>query len=806
MMVVGILTEKPSAARHFAAALGGMNGTYNGEQFVIAHARGHLYEFVDPHRMVADPDVAGKYRTWDLGNLPWDPQQLDWSLEVIKNASSVAQDVKRTLGKCDEIVIATDVDPTGEGGMIAVNAFLELGLKPGKWSRMYFTDEAPASLQKAFAARKVIPSLLDFDEYRKARYRSQFDLLSMQFTRIATNMARQSGQDTVLRQGRLKSAMVKLVGDQLKAYNDYVKKPFFQNRFRDENDVMYTNPEEPRFDQKDQVPNQYGPSPVVLDGKATKQTAPPKLLDLAALSSLLVGKGIKAQLVLSTYQSMYEAQAVSYPRTADVTITPEQFDELAPLVDKIAGVVGVDVKLLTHRQPRKTHVKPQGAHGANRPGPKVPASLDEVEQRFGKAGRLIYETLGKNYLAMIAEDYVYEQQKGHVKDYPDFVGIANVPMSAGWKAVFDPDAGDDTAEGDENESAKGLGTNAEPFVFEGANKRPEHPSMKWLMKQLEKRDVGTGATRTSTYSEVTSTKTKYPLLLEKGRKLTLAEAGDMSWRLLPGTRIGDLALTEKVYADMKEIAAGTGPSAEERLAVVADWVREDIATMQKNAATMRSALGLKEEAVTRKERAQGTWAKTGKDVVFAREWGGHRFTDDEVARLLAGETIEFSAKSTTGKAYEVFGELGEGTFKGRKFVGFQKLGFGRRDASGNALPPASWCHYTFTPEEIDLLMAGEGVESSDFVSKKGNRFQCKVFFREEKKGEGKKIVPDFEASLDSPPKSWCGVAFTDDQLAALAAGKTIKGTGFTSSKGKKFDATLAWKDEGGKRKLVPSFG
>ena len=805
-MVVGILTEKPSAARHFAAALGGMNGTYNGEQFVIAHARGHLYEFVDPHRMVADPDVAGKYRTWDLGNLPWDPQQLDWSLEVIKNASSVAQDVKRTLGECDEIVIATDVDPTGEGGMIAVNAFLELGLKPGKWSRMYFTDEAPASLQKAFAARKVIPSLLDFDEYRKARYRSQFDLLSMQFTRIATNMARQSGQDTVLRQGRLKSAMVKLVGDQLKAYNDYVKKPFFQNRFRDENDVMYTNPEEPRFDQKDQVPNQYGPSPVVLDGKAAKQTAPPKLLDLAALSSLLVGKGIKAQLVLSTYQSMYEARAVSYPRTADVTITPEQFDELAPLVDKIAGVVGVDVKLLTHRQPRKTHVKPQGAHGANRPGPKVPASLDDVEQRFGKAGRLIYETLGKNYLAMIAEDYIYEQQKGHVKDYPDFVGIANVPLSAGWKAVFDPDAGDDTAEGDENESAKGLGTNAEPFVFEGANKRPEHPSMKWLMKQLEKRDVGTGATRTSTYSEVTSTKTKYPLLLEKGRKLTLAEAGDMSWRLLPGTRIGDLALTEKVYADMKEIAAGTGPSAEDRLAVVADWVREDIVTMQKNAATMRSALGLKEEAVTRKERAQGTWAKTGKDVVFAREWGGHRFTDDEVARLLAGETIEFSAKSTTGKAYEVFGELDEGTFKGRKFVGFQKLGFGRRDASGNALPPASWCHYTFTPEEIDRLMAGEGVESSDFVSKKGNRFQCKVFFREEKKGEGKKIVPDFEASLDSPPKSWCGVAFTDDQLAALAAGKTIKGTGFTSSKGKKFDATLAWKDEGGKRKLVPSFG
>ena len=56
-MVVGILTEKPSAARHFAAALGGTSGTFNGEAYVIAHARGHLYEFRQPHDMV-DPSLA----------------------------------------------------------------------------------------------------------------------------------------------------------------------------------------------------------------------------------------------------------------------------------------------------------------------------------------------------------------------------------------------------------------------------------------------------------------------------------------------------------------------------------------------------------------------------------------------------------------------------------------------------------------------------------------------------------------------------------------------------------------------------
>lgn len=793
-VTVGILTEKASAARHFAVALGGVRGLYNGEQYVIAHARGHLYEFADPARMV-DSSLEDRYAKWDLSNLPWDLDDFDWHLETIDGAGAVAQQVKKKLSGCDEIVIATDVDPSGEGGAIAVNALLQLGLDKTRISRMYFTDEAPTSLRKAFADRKVIPDLMQFDEYRKARYRSQFDLASMQFTRIATHLARSSGQSLVLRQGRLKSAMVKLVGDQLKAYNGYVKKPFFQNRFRDENGVMYTSPEEPTFHSQAAVPQHYSPSAVTLDSKTNKQTAPPKLLDLAALSSMLVGKGIKAQQTLKTYQAMYEAQVVSYPRTEDKTITPEQFKELLPHVDKIASVVGVEVKHLTHRQPRSTHVKAKGAHGANRPGLKVPGSLAELK-RFGPGAELIYQTLAMSYLAMLAEDYLYEQQKGHVEKYPDFKGIANVPVSAGWKAVFHPNAVDDAAAGtddaDENENSQGLGKNAEPFVFEGANKRPEHPSMKWLMKQLEKRDVGTGATRTSTYSEVTNNRRKYPLLVEKGRKLTLAMAGEMSWLLLPGTHIGDLSLTEKIYADMRDVASGTADP-DRLLAQVAGWVRADIQTMTQNAASMRSALGLAEVSAGRTE---GTWdAAPGRPakIAFKKTWSGHTFTDTEVAALLKGETITFAAVSAkTNKPFQVSGRLAVQDYKGRKYVGFQPE---RPDG------PTQWCRHAFTVAEKAKLQAGERVIRDDWVSNAGKRFACAVTWDDTKK----QIVPEF-GSDDEPPRSWCGVTLTDQQRSDLAAGKPIDGKGFTSKKGKKFDCTLEWKDQGGQKKLVPSFG
>ena len=129
----------------------------------------------------------------------------------------------------------------------------------------------------------------------------------------------------------------------------------------------------------------------------------------------------------------------------------------------------MDAKLLTHRTARSTHVKSGGAHGANRPGPNVPKSLADLSQ-YGPCAAAIYEMLAKNYLATLAEDYEYEAQKGHLKDYPDFKGTTSVPKKAGWKAVFN----DDT-DGDADSNSAGLGTKADPFVYEGFPPKPPVP-------------------------------------------------------------------------------------------------------------------------------------------------------------------------------------------------------------------------------------------------------------------------------------------------------------------------------------------
>lgn len=787
-MTTVIVCEKPSAARNMASALGGTRGTFKSTGYEIVALAGHMYEYVSPSLMVPR-NLSHRYHSWDLAYLPWDPDDLTWKRQEVPRAGTTLRTVAKAMGRADEIVIATDLDPTGEGDLLFWEVADELGIKGKRFSRMEFVDESAPSLREAFEHRRVVRSMLDEGDYRKALYRSQWDYLSLQWTRVATAMARASGVDTVLPQGRLKSAMVKLVGGQCKAHDEYVRKPYFQNRFHDENGVVYANPDEPRFDTAAQVPATHAASPVVHDGTERRRTAPPRLLDLGALSARLVARGVKPAVTLATYQKMYEAQVVSYPRTEDKTITPEQYNELLPLVDRIAGVVGVDPALLTHRQPRRTHVRARGAHGANRPGPRVPASLDDVEAAYGKAGRLIYEVLATNYLAMLAPDHEYDRYTGHVERYPAFVGHANVPRVAGWKAVFDADEDPDDEAND-----KGLGATAEPFVHEGANKRPQHPSMKWLVKQLEKRDVGTGATRTSTYAEVTNEKNRFQLLSERKNRVRLTHAGELSWRLLPGTHIGDLGTTEQVYADMRDIAIGdaTGP---ERLAVVADWVRDDIQTMQANAVTMRSEMGLEEVEV--KAVAEGTWRSPDgpRKVRFKRVWGGHEFTDAEVERLLAGESIGFEATSRAGKPFTASGRLGTGVFNGHKFVGFQL------DVAEH---PTSWCGHTFTDQEVRQLEAGKRVRRDDFVSARtGNTFGCEVSWDADRH----RIVPHFDAG--TPPVTWCGHTFTTDETTRLAKGEEIFVEGLTSKAGKTFDARLVWRKEkksDKNKRIVPLFG
>ncbi|WP_288846193.1 DNA topoisomerase [uncultured Fructobacillus sp.] len=679
-----IITEKPSARRNFEKALGGATGHVAHYDYELTNLRGHVMTLREPEDQVP-ADLKTKYKSWKLADLPWDLQDLSWKRTYIRfwnphskkseSTKSLIDDLKTKAKNVDGLIIATDTDPSGEGDLLAWEAIDAIKWQ-GQVFRANFADESPKSLVKALNQLTAIESKDRHGAYQKGLTRNKWDFASMQLTRAATTLTKKQGYSLVSRQGRLKSAMLLKIYQQLQAIKNYQKVPYFEYRFRDDQGNVYARVVDSK---QEVVPFRY-PSHEALqaaesfaksgqvqqDSVTKKSTKPPKLLDLSSLSAILAKEGYQAKEVLATYQKLYEAQIVSYPRTEDKTITPEQFQDMLPLVDQIAQVVGADVSLLTHRNPRKTHVKEEGAHGANRPGPKVPASLEAL-QSYGPSAKRIYQTLAKNFLAMFAEDYHYQQIKGSIVEYPDFKTTLNNPLSLGWKAVYQDQNQDQDVE---ESKPKALGKTADLFVHEGQNPKPTTPTWQWLKTFLEKNEIGTGATRTSTYGELSSGKNAY--IIDKKGKMDLTTDGQAVAIMAQNTWLANPKTTKRVF-DIFDQVGKFEMTADQALDSIVKTVNHDIPVMMNNANQLAAVLGKPQakakKSVSKKEKATGIWQ--GREVSFSNEFSGHRFTEQETADLLAGKTIHFQAKSRYGRPYEVSGKLAKQVYRKRQYIGFK---------------------------------------------------------------------------------------------------------------------------------------
>lgn len=121
----------------------------------------------------------------------------------------------------------------------------------------------------------------------------------------------------------------------------------------------------------------------------------------------------------------------------------------------------------------------------------------------------------------------------------------------------------------------------------------------------------------------------------------------------------------------------------------------------------------------KKEKYSGTL--DGEPVSFNREWGGHRFTDEECERLCNGEEIEVQGlvSKKTGKPYGIKGRLTHQEYNGHPYVGFERTGFASNDSM-----PAEFCGHTFTDAERSQLEAGNEVSFTGLVSKAGKVFDA----------------------------------------------------------------------------------
>lgn len=666
--MIVIITEKPSAKKNFIKAFGGEKGTYNGKEYEIVNSLGHILAFPKNIDELVSEENKDRYKVWDLKYLPFNRKEITFKKNILVDSTGkplrpIYDNIKDKCLQADEIIIATDNDPSGEGTLLASEILITFynKIKDKKISRMFFEDESEKELRNAFDNRVSIPNLLIDKDYLKSNYRSRFDYLSMEYSRAATKLG---DNCSVLRNGRLKSFMITTIGDGLEAVKNYKKIPYYQKAFISDTGVWFINKNDEKKENKEEIDiSDLKSSQIIVDEVKQVSQVPPKLLDLASLSGILESKGYRSADILKAYQLMYEDQVVSYPRTEDKYITSEQFSEMLPYIDKIATLIGADASLLTHRQMRPSHIKQGLSHGANRPASNIPTSLEELE-KYGRSAIDIYILLSLSFLRMFAEDSISEKTVGHVKDYDNYQGSVTNVVKMGWKDLVIDDVEDNEYDNKE------LGSIANPDIKESFSKRPPTPTMKWLMKQLEKYNVGTGATRTSTYAEMVNENVRFYQISAKKGKLDLTDYGKMNYILLKDTYIGSYKFTENLQEEMEKIATGEiAPNGiDSLLDNLETFYNSDVEIMKRNALNIPDEIKHPKE-FQEKEKYIGIFEN--KEICFNRNWGSHYFSDKECHDLLAGKTISISLKSKYGE-YTVSGRLKKQTYKGNTFYGFSK--------------------------------------------------------------------------------------------------------------------------------------
>lgn len=769
-----ILAEKPKAKQKMAKAFGGNNFSKDGNEYQLTNSVGHLFQLNNPVEQVDDENEKKKIGDWkNLKNMPWDVSNFKWAKHFISpSTKKVFNQIKADSSGCDAIIIATDTDPSGEGDILGQEIVDAL-----KWDkpvyRMNFKNETASAFQKALENLTDVTDTSTYRSYLKGQGRVHFDYPSMQLVRIAKIAAGTQKINATPNEGRLKSAIIVRVLQQTDAIKNYQKKPYYVIQFVDENGHVYVNSDATHYEKEADAQaavNQLASSAVGDIKEEEKEQKPPAFLDLLKLYGKT--KGISNKTFLKTYQEMYQDDVVSYPRTEDKLISVSDYEELKPLIDDIAKVVNVDTSLLTHREPRlKTHYTEKATdHGANRPGPNVPDSLDSLDSTYGPGAKQIYDILARSFLASVAENYIFNNVTGKVVDYPDYTTNFKIPVKQNWRLITD----------DVAKEVKPIGTTAKPETATKVNKKPAEPTIGLITSFLEKYDIGTGATRVSTLSALIDG--KRPLLQQQKHKLDLTDLGIIAATLATNTWIADPTFTKKLFDEMDKIGKGQKTLAEMDN-ITAKTIKHDMEIIMQNSSKLKeSGINLDKFAkaiVNNDVDTKITCPLCGKDTIHRIEMtkkdksfdfysskcglfiphvlAGHTIDVDELQKLLNGESVE--AKMTSKKGNPFTGIL---TFNKKK-------------------------------KNIELKFPKQEGEDTGVTCPKCKKGNLQLVSFKTKAGKPFKVYTCTNDKCKlSIPASLAGHSFSTDEIVEIVNGENKPHQYYTGKNGKKFSASVAF--------------
>ncbi|MFC1769225.1 DNA topoisomerase I [Nanoarchaeota archaeon] len=495
-MVELIITEKPNAAKRIADALAdgkaikeNKNGvpfykvTHGNKDIIVSCAVGHLYGLAQK---------KGQKAVFPAFDVEWRP-----SSEKKKSAFSAKYlNVIKSLAKqVDEFTVATDFDIEGE--VIGLN-IVRFACKKKDANRMKFSTLTKDDLIEAYEHKS---KTLAWGQAKAGETRHVLDWYNgINYSRALTSAIKTAGAFKIMSTGRVQGPALKIIVEREREIKKFKPVPYWQIQLLGKilkEDIEAWHKEDKFWEKpkaKKVMDNVKGQKKGKITNLVTKShdVLPPHPFDLTSLqieSYRTLKISPKETLVVA--QELYTSGLISYPRTSSQQLTDKigykKIFKLLSTQKVYSNFCGSLIKKspLVPNNGKKT----DPAHPAIYPT-GLKASLEGREAK-------VYDLIVRRFLATFGDKAVRESNTMTIDvNKEEFIARGIRTVVKGWHEIYGP-----YVNIDETELPKvKIGDNVDVKKITMLDKETQPPKRYTeasIIKELEKRNLGTKATRAS---------------------------------------------------------------------------------------------------------------------------------------------------------------------------------------------------------------------------------------------------------------------------------------------------------------------
>jgi len=485
-----IITEKPQAAMKIAAALSdGKDKKYsdngipfyefehNGKKFIVGCAVGHLFGI---------GQKEGTRGTFPAFDVVWRPNYVTKGAAFTKKYYDLLQKLAK---RSNDFIIATDYD--NEGEVIGWNVLRFLA-KQQDAKRMKFSSLTKDELQNAF--EHASPHL-NWGQAIAGETRHYIDwFYGINLSRGLMKALSKTGKFRILSIGRVQGPALALVVDREMEIKNFKPTPFWQVflHIKDLNkqqvEVKFPSDITKELELQ-KFKHLKGKKALAKTEIKEEQITPPTPFDLTTLQTEAFGHlGITPSQTLQIAQKLYLDGLISYPRTSS-----QQYPE-AIGYDKIMKALGKQTQLTKYAANKKPTEgkKTDPAHPAIYPTGEIKRDLEGREKK-------IYELIMRRFISCFCLPAIVETKRITAEvDGMIFSANGLVIKEKNWMQVY-------PSRTKENKipTINGEVSITEVRIEEKETQPPKRYSQASLIKELEKRNLGTKSTRANIIDTLT---------------------------------------------------------------------------------------------------------------------------------------------------------------------------------------------------------------------------------------------------------------------------------------------------------------